>query len=589
MATETQPEKYEEWPNAKGAQPQFEQKDPIKLKVTGHIPSYAIGTLLRTGPGAHEIETEKGLFKLSHWFDGLSMVHKFKIENDSDQVKVSYSSRFIVDQLIETIRKTGSTEGFTFGQKQDPCQSYFKKLMSVFTAAPPSSTQGGREGSNIGVTISANMPGFGPFGPDQAETSKNHASGISTLVTKTDRNAYQHLNPETLEPAGVAIQTSLHPELIGQLSSAHAKSDPDTGDIFNYNLELSSDPTYRIFRVSATTGKTDILAKFKATPAYIHSLFLTQNYVVLCVWNSHLSARGASILWNKNVLDSISPLNPRYPAKWYIVDRKHGRGLVSVYDTPAFYAFHATNAWEEPSKTNPGQTDIIAEIPAFDSIDVLKRFYYENLISSEPGALKYAGKAGNIARPKYRRYRLPDIPQPALQNGHANGHTRSKSILPSSSSPKTLKGRVVFEVPFTASMELPTINPKYLARPHRYIYGICDRGISPSFVDGLVKLDTYAYTHPSAADAADAKPLYWSQYAHSPGEAIFIADPEGTAEDDGVLLSVVLDGIKGYSYLLVLDAKTMTEVGRAELGEGRCVGFGFHGTHVRPAGRTLDV
>jgi len=50
------------------------------------------------------------------------------------------------------------------------------------------------------------------------------------------------------------------------------------------------------------------------------------------------------------------------------------------------------------------------------------------------------------------------------------------------------------------------------------------------------------------------------------------------AEDDGVLLSVVLDGPAGKSYLLVLDAQTMTEVGRAQL-DG-VVGFGFHGTHV---------
>lgn len=55
-------------------------------------------------------------------------------------------------------------------------------------------------------------------------------------------------------------------------------------------------------------------------------------------------------------------------------------------------------------------------------------------------------------------------------------------------------------------------------------------------------------------------------------------DPAGRAEDDGVLLSVVLDGDRGKSYLLCLDARDMTEVGRAEV-DG-VVGFGFHGEHV---------
>ena len=55
-------------------------------------------------------------------------------------------------------------------------------------------------------------------------------------------------------------------------------------------------------------------------------------------------------------------------------------------------------------------------------------------------------------------------------------------------------------------------------------------------------------------------------------------DPEGRAEDEGVLLSVVLDGEGGGSYLLCLDAGGLGEVGRVEV--GRVVPFGFHGVHV---------
>ena len=62
------------------------------------------------------------------------------------------------------------------------------------------------------------------------------------------------------------------------------------------------------------------------------------------------------------------------------------------------------------------------------------------------------------------------------------------------------------------------------------------------------------------------------------GEPIFVADPESEDEDGGVVLSVVLDGVAGKSYLLVLDAKEFKEVGRANV-DG-VVGFGFHGTHV---------
>lgn len=114
--------------------------------------------------------------------------------------------------------------------------------------------------------------------------------------------------------------------------------------------------------------------------------------------------------------------------------------------------------------------------------------------------------------------------------------------------------------------ELPTFNPLYATRPSRYIYGVCDRGNS-SFLDGLVKYD-------SQTNTSIARVIH----AQSPGEPIFLPDPEGVEEDDGVCLSVVLDGTKGKSYLLVLDAKSFEEIGRADM--DIVVPFGFHGTHV---------
>ena len=53
--------------------------------------------------------------------------------------------------------------------------------------------------------------------------------------------------------------------------------------------------------------------------------------------------------------------------------------------------------------------------------------------------------------------------------------------------------------------------------------------------------------------------------------------PRDGAEDDGVLLSVVLDGPAHTSYLLCLDARTMEELGRAEA--DFAIGAGFHGVH----------
>jgi torulene dioxygenase len=125
-------------------------------------------------------------------------------------------------------------------------------------------------------------------------------------------------------------------------------------------------------------------------------------------------------------------------------------------------------------------------------------------------------------------------------------------------------------------MELPTINPSFLTRRHRYVYGTADR-LKSSFMDGLVKFDNVTQTA-----------IFWETEAHTPGEPIFVANPDGHHEDDGVLLSVVLDGTNEKSYLLVLDAKDLRELGRAEMGGP--MAFGFHGAY-KPSDRdyTADI
>jgi torulene dioxygenase len=51
---------------------------------------------------------------------------------------------------------------------------------------------------------------------------------------------------------------------------------------------------------------------------------------------------------------------------------------------------------------------------------------------------------------------------------------------------------------------------------------------------------------------------------HMPSEPIFVARPGGTEEDDGVLLTVALDAKRKLSSLIILNAQTMEEIGRAE-------------------------
>lgn len=527
------------WPNDPGFDTDYQEPAGVPLTVKGDIPSYVSGVLYRTGPLGYKIDTNDGnTWKANHWFDGLSCVHRFQIDfpDEKGPAQVTYRSRRTVDEYLEIVKKTGKLDSITFAAKRDPCKTFFAKVMSMFNT--------GRNAKNVGVTLSINMPGGG-YNPEKPAVN-GHSNGIETLHAKTDAMLLKKINPETLEPEGMAYQSQLHPDLKGPFSAAHAKSDSDSGDIFNFNLDLGYKSTYRIFCTSASTGKTSILATFTGRPAYLHSLFLTESYVILCVWNSFITWGGLSVLYNKNIVDAIAPFDPSKKPLWYVIDRRHGKGLVATYESDPFFCFHTINAWEEPSSSDPKKTDLIAELVTYDNTDVIHRFFYDNIISSSNEKTPFAGKKRETCLPNWAQYRLPSV---------------NAGVSPS----KHLPAELVHKADKMISMELPTINPSYLTRKHRYTYGTTDR-LKSSFMDGIVKFDNVT-----------KKGVIWEKEAHTPGEPIFVADPEGKAEDDGTLLSVVLDGTTGKSYMLCLDAKDLSEKGRAEM-EGP-MSFGFHGTH----------
>ena len=524
--------------------------------MRGTIPPLLAGTLYRTGPGRSSIpDAINGGYTCDHWFDGYTCVHRFQIIPTSGQsCRVWYNSRHQSDEVVERIRKTGNFDGFTFGQKRDPCMSFFQKLKAAFD--PRLIYADGLKVPEIGVALA-----YEP--PDWAGDVNEEKSG--RLVARTDAAVTTGMDPETLEPTcDLHWQHRLHPSLTGWMSSTHPQVDPLTGDTYSYNLSFTIPCTYRVFVTSKATGTTTILASvwgLDIRPAYLHSFFLTPDFVILCLWGSFFAAGGAKVIWEKNLLDAISPFDPKARTTWLIVDRKHDRGLVAKFDSPAMFAFHTVNAWQEPGQE--GTTDIYCDLIQYPSLDVLHRFYYDNLRSSGRGVHKWAGSGidRSSQKPCLARYRLSKVPL----TGEKTGDRPPK--LP-------VKGTAerILELLTPLVGDLPVINEHMKFKKQRYLYTLVDRGLS-SFVDGIAKLDI---------DTQQVK--YWSRPHHTPGEVMFFPRSAGKRmenredEDDGYLASVILDGDQGRSYLLCLDAKTMEEVGRAEMEVA--VGIGFHGLHI---------
>ncbi|KAI0399564.1 carotenoid oxygenase [Xylaria palmicola] len=549
---------FDDWPNEAGFEGLTEVRGPVKLKVTGSIPSWAAGTLYRTGPGGYTIEnTPKGTFKTTHWFDGFAHTHKFEIISDPDDpnepVQARYSSRYQAEEYVNAIRKLGRAPGLSFGQRQDPCIGIFGKLMSIFRREE---AERDPASANVCVTVQANLPGL-PAGSKQS--SSGHKGVLRSLHLATDANIYQEISPETLEPIGLAKQRSLHPLLKGPLSSAHAQRDPDTGDVFNFNLDMGLCATYRVFRTSAASGETDILATISASdlkPAYIHSFFLTPSFVVLRVPSSHLACMGIAVPWNGNIVDAMETFDPSQLCRWFVVDRRGDRGVVAAFESPAGFFFHSINAFEARDAST-GAIDVFCDVVEYPSTDIIRAFEMEVLLNTRGADDVFVRDERRVRNclPRLARHRLRVAP----------------ADRPGEAARATATTEKVFEIRAPHAGDLPTINPKYATRPYRYAYSLATSGRT-ALHETIIKTDLS--THQTVS---------WDGPAgHTPGEAIFVPRPGSgdgeDDEDDGVLLSVILDGYGKTSYLVCLDAKTMRELGRAEC--DWAIGHGFHGLHI---------
>jgi Retinal pigment epithelial membrane protein len=96
--------------------------DPIEGVVSGAIPEWLSGSLLRNGPGSIKV----GNTTFNHLFDSSALLHRFNI-NDG---KVTYQCRFLKSEAYKknlAANRIVLTEFGTSVTIPDPCQSIFQR------------------------------------------------------------------------------------------------------------------------------------------------------------------------------------------------------------------------------------------------------------------------------------------------------------------------------------------------------------------------------------------------------------------------------------------------------------------------------
>ena len=306
----------------------------------------------------------------------------------------------------------------------------------------------------------------------------------------------------------------------GRMGTAHPHHDPRSGERFSYEIDLVPPSGLRI--LSERRGVRRELAFIpQERPGYLHSFGLTDRYIAIHTqpWEFDL---GMFLGPGRGPIATNFVWDGSQPSRVLLVDRVRG-GVAATVELEPSFVFHNINAFDDGDR-------VVLDVCAHADSSIVDAMYLDQL------------RRNGFGVPQARTQRL--------------------TIEPSSS-------RVEVRDLAEGNLELPRIDYETVnGRPYRYVYGVGVRHPKRSgFIDRLVKLDVKR-----------GEQLHWQERGAYPGEPVFVRRPGRRGEDDGVLLSVVLDGTSRTSYLLVLDARDLSEMARAAVPHH--IPFGFHGVHA---------
>lgn len=314
------------------------------LPVSGRLPSWLSGSLVRNGPGRFEVGSEH----YRHWFDGLSMLHRFSFKNGA----VSYANKYLRSRDHREAMDKGRIVLPEFAT--EPERSIFQRLFSM---SDPGKIQNG----NVNV-----------------------ARVADSYVAMTEVPLPMEFDPQTLKTLGVFDYGG--DRLRGVLTTAHPHFDTPSGSLINYTTEMGPRNKYHVYHIPPGQKRRELIGTIPVRePAYMHSFGLTENFVVLVEFP--LVMNPLRLLIRDKPLIEYLEWKPERGTRMIALNKRDG--TVRTWMGEAFFAFHHINAFEENG-------DLLLDIAAYNDHRLFYAFYLERLRAGEP-----------IPASQFRRYRLP--------------------------------------------------------------------------------------------------------------------------------------------------------------------------------------
>jgi carotenoid cleavage dioxygenase-like enzyme len=195
---------------------------------------------------------------------------------------------------------------------------------------------------------------------------------------------------------------------------------------------------------------------------------------------------------------------PALGAQFVVLERETGK-IVGRWDADAFFAFHTVQAFERGG-------ELVVDLVAYPDASVITQ---------------------------------PEQP--------AQGILRRYRLMPGAR-------RAPFDIMSNVCIELPRGANRVAHGEQSVVYGV-SRHIPQEGVASALS----GYNQLVRIDLNSGRDRIWTAAGCSPGEPIIVRRPGAKRDDDGVVLSLVWDAAREAAFMLVLDATSFAEIGRAAL------------------------
>jgi len=369
-------------------------------------------------------------------------------------------------------------------------------------------------------------------GPDNTNVNVFNF-GEDFVVLSDYWNVYQidAITLETIRGIKPPVPNATQIEYPIVLSSAHPLPEQGTSNHLTFVSIAPAIPELKgkiMFHRATSAGGREILSTIEVDKAsYMHSFAVTENYAVLLAVPFFVDPLG--MLKDFRPLDAFE-WDPLDVTMMYVINLK--TGAVQSLKTENMFFLHVANAYE----SNIFGNEIIIDVCTFKNTSGL----HDMALSK----LHNPAERAHTSTPILKRYTLD------LKGENVNVHTF----------PPSTKGD------FVNRFDFPTINENYRSKQYCYIYGIAYNYDGTDMLHmALVKKDV----------CTGKNDLTWKSPGMFFNEAIFVADPKGTEEDDGMLIMPILDTATQATNITMFNAKDLSIVSTARLPTSNP--FGTHG------------